>query len=73
MSGEEQKAVETPQNNPLQKLKDSVQRYDQPFEPVGVKDWEAALLDGLTPETVHADELATPSLEELGEKPDRKR
>ena len=73
MSGEEQTPVETPQNNPLQKLKGSVQRYDQPFESVGIEDWEAALLDELTPETAHADELATPSLEELGEDPDRKR
>ena len=73
MPGEEQKPVETQLNNPLQKLKGSVQRYDQPFEPVGVEDWEAALLDELTPETAHADELATPSLEELGEDPDRKR
>lgn len=67
MSGEKQKPVEHPKNNPLQKPKGSVHHYDQPFEPVGVKDWEAPLLDGLTPETVHADELATPSLKELGE------
>lgn len=67
MSGKEQKPVETPQNNPLQKLKGSVQRYNQPFEPVGAEDWEAALLDGLTPETAHADELASPSLKEIGE------
>lgn len=69
MSGEEQKPVEAPQNNPLQKLKGSVQDYDQPFEPVGAEDWEAVLLEGLTPETAHADALATPSLKELGEDP----
>jgi len=67
LSGEEQKPVEAPLNNPLQKLKGSVQRYDQPFEPVGTEDWEALLLEGLTPDTAHADELATPSLKELGE------
>ncbi|SJN08928.1 hypothetical protein CZ787_00360 [Halomonas citrativorans] len=67
MSGEEQKPEEHPQLNPLQKLNGSVQRYDQPFEPVGAQDWEAVLLDGLTPETAHADELAIPSLKELGE------
>ncbi|CAI2932973.1 type II toxin-antitoxin system Phd/YefM family antitoxin [Aminobacter niigataensis] len=27
--------------NPLDLLKGSVQRYDNPFEPVGVADWDA--------------------------------
>lgn len=67
MSGEEQKPVEHPQNESLKKLKGSVQHYDQPFEPVGAEEWEAVLLEGLTPETGHADALATPSLKELGE------
>lgn len=71
--GDQQKRGKRLQKNPLSKHKDSVQHYDQPFEPVGAEDWEAALLDGLTPETAHADELATPSLKELGENPDRKR
>ncbi|MGP9632082.1 hypothetical protein ACT3R7_03340 [Halomonas sp. AOP43-A1-21] len=47
--------------------------YDQPFEPVGVEDWEAVLLEGLTPDTAHADLLAIPTSEELGEDPDKKR
>lgn len=67
MSGEEQKPVEHPQSNPLQKLKGSVQGYDQQFEPVGAEDWEAVLVEGLTPDTAHADALATPTLKELGE------
>jgi hypothetical protein len=71
--GDQQKRGKRLQKNPLSKLKDSVQYYDQPFDPVGAEDWEAALLNGLTPETAHADELATPSLKELGENPDRKR
>lgn len=71
--GDQQKRGKRLQKNPLSKLKDSVKYYEQPFDPVGVEDWEAVLLDGLTPETAHADELATPSLKELGEDPDRKR
>ena len=59
--------------NPMKKLKGSVQHYDQPFDPVGTEDWEAVMLDGLTPDPAHADSLATPTLKELGENPDRKR
>ena len=67
MSDEDQKPHGRQQNNPLQKLKGSVHHYDQPFTPLSAEDWEAVLLEGLTPETAHADALATPSLKELGE------
>lgn len=66
MSDQEQKLVGHPQNKPLTKLKGSVQHYDHPFEPVSAEDWEAVLFEGLTPDTAHADELATPFLKELG-------
>jgi hypothetical protein len=46
--------------------------YDQPFGPVGLSDWEAVLLQDLTPDTTHADELAATTLKELGKDPDRK-
>tara|TARA_R110001599_G_scaffold95594_4_gene247911 strand:- start:2826 stop:3044 length:219 start_codon:yes stop_codon:yes gene_type:complete len=65
--GDQQKRGKRLQKNPLSKLKDSVQYYDQPFDPVGIEDWEAALLDNLTPETAHADSLATPTAKELGD------
>lgn len=58
---------------PLKRLKGSVREFHQPFESVGLIDWEADLLEGLTPDTAHADALATPSLKEFGEAPDRKR
>ncbi|WP_237673472.1 hypothetical protein [Vreelandella profundi] len=64
---DQQKRGKRLQKNPLSKLKDSVQYYDQPFDPVGIEDWEAALLDNLTPETAHADSLATPTAKELGD------
>ncbi|WP_346798003.1 hypothetical protein R5M92_03900 [Halomonas sp. Bachu 37] len=51
----------------LRKLKGSVLEYASPFEPVGMEEWEAVLLDDLTPETAHADEIAIPTLTELGE------
>lgn len=56
--------------NPLRRLKGSVHEYKAPFDPVGVDDWETVLLDGLTPDTAHADSLATPTLKELGEESD---
>lgn len=34
---------------------------------------ESALLEGLTPEAAHADELVTPSMRELGQEPSNKR
>ncbi|MGP5327801.1 hypothetical protein [Vreelandella titanicae] len=52
---------------PLEKLQGSVHKYHQPFEPVGISDWEALLLEGLTPEKAHADDLASPTMGELGE------
>lgn len=70
MSDEEQKPAGRQQNHPLNRLKGSGHDYDQPFEPIGAEDWEAALLEGLTPDTAHADELATPSRKELGEDPE---
>jgi hypothetical protein len=73
MSDKEQKPVGHPQNNPLTKLKGSVQHYDQQFDSVCTEDWEAAMLDGLTSDNAHADALVTPTLKELGEYPDRKR
>ncbi|RBI65084.1 hypothetical protein DQ400_19550 [Vreelandella sulfidaeris] len=69
---DQQKRGKRLQKNPLSKLKDSVQYYDQPFDPVGIEDWEAALLDDLTPETAHADSLATPTAKELGNDIDNK-
>lgn len=56
--------------NPLKNLKGSVKHYDQPFKPIDAEDWEAVLLEGLTPDAAHADALATPILKELGEEPD---
>lgn len=73
MSDKEQKPMEQHQINPLKKLEGSVHHYDQPFEPMGVEDWEAVVLEGLTPETAHADDLATLTLKELGEAPDSER
>lgn len=70
--GDQQKREKCLQKNPLSKLKDSVQYYDKPFDPVGVEDWEAVLLDDLTPETAHADLLATPTAKELGNNIDNK-
>ena len=58
---------------PLKKLEGSVREYRQPFEPVGINDWEAVMLDGLTPETAHADALASPTLKKLGEAPGNQR
>ena len=57
----------------MKKIKGSVIHYDQPFEPIGVEDWEAMLLEGLTPDTVHADLLAIPTSKELNEDHDHKR
>ncbi|MGY4877842.1 hypothetical protein ACLUEY_08115 [Vreelandella aquamarina] len=68
--GNQQKRGKHLQKNPLQKLKGSVQHYDQPFDPVGAEDWETVLLDGLMPDTAHADSLAKPTLKELGEESD---
>ncbi|CDG52297.1 hypothetical protein HALA3H3_330029 [Halomonas sp. A3H3] len=51
----------------MKKLKGSVGHYEQPFEPVGLSDWETVLLEDLTPENAHEDVLATPTLKELGE------
>lgn len=67
MSEEDQKSRGRQQNNLLKKLKGSVHHYNQPFTPVSAEAWEVELLEGLTPHTAHADELATPSLKELGE------
>ena len=64
---DQQKRGKRLQKNPLSKLKDSEQYYDKPSDPVGVEDWEAALLDDLTSETAHADSLATPTAKELGD------
>ncbi|WP_404471091.1 hypothetical protein LG301_10385 [Vreelandella venusta] len=57
----------------LKTLEGSVSEYSQPFEPVGLSDWEAVMLDGLTPDTAHADALASPTLRELGEEPNTQR
>ncbi|MGP9572367.1 hypothetical protein ACT3RL_15790 [Halomonas sp. AOP5-CZ2-32] len=73
MSDEYQKPEGLQQNNPLKKLKGSVRNYEQPFDPVGSDDWETILLDVITPHTAHADELATPTLKELGEAPEGER
>lgn len=53
----------------LKTLEGSVREYRLPFEPVGLSDWEAVMLKGLTPETAHADALVTPTVKELGEEP----
>lgn len=45
---------------------DAFVRRDQSFEPVGLSDWKAALLEGLTPEKAYVDELANPTMFELG-------
>lgn len=37
--------VEGNTKSPLERLKGSVQHYDKPFEPVGVENWEADLLE----------------------------
>lgn len=58
---------------PLKKLEGSVREYRLPFEPVGLSDWEAVMLDGLTPDTAHADALATLTLQEFGDEPDNQR
>jgi hypothetical protein len=58
---------------PLKRLEDTVREYHQPFEPVGLSDWEAILLKDLTPDTAHADVLATPTLKEFGEDSDSER
>lgn len=55
------------------KIKGSISKYDQPFEPVGDKNWEALLLEGFMPEMAHADELFIPTLKELGESPGEER
>ncbi|WP_235041078.1 hypothetical protein [Vreelandella profundi] len=57
-------------DEPLNKLKGSIGKYVQPFEPVGGDERETLLVKGLTPDTAHADELATPTLKELGEDSD---
>lgn len=54
-------------DQPLEKLESSVREYHQPFAPVGLSDWETALLKGLTPEKAHADELASPIMREIGQ------
>lgn len=33
--------IEKPKQDPLEALRGTVLRYDDPFEPVGVEDWEA--------------------------------
>ncbi|MGV2933101.1 hypothetical protein ACE3G8_18685 [Vreelandella venusta] len=58
---------------PLKRLKGSVREYHQPFESVSLSDWEADLLEGLTPDTAHTDAPATPSLKEFEVALDRKR
>ncbi|WP_018918905.1 hypothetical protein [Vreelandella zhanjiangensis] len=50
----------------MKKLKGSIRKYDQPFELVGDKDWEALLLEGFTPEMANADELVISTLKERG-------
>jgi len=42
--------------SPLQRLKDSVGKYELPFEPVGVDDWEAIQLEELASVTHLGDE-----------------
>ncbi|MGP9631133.1 hypothetical protein ACT3TA_17120 [Halomonas sp. AOP42-C1-46] len=73
MSDEHQKSEVAQKNKQLKKLNGSVSRYEQPFDPVGNDEWEVLLLEGLTPDTAHADELATPSLKEQGEDPESQR
>jgi hypothetical protein len=73
MSYENQTSERAQKNKQLKKLNGSVSRYEQPFGPVGNDEWEALLLEGLTPDTAHADKLATPSLKELGEDPESQR
>lgn len=53
-------------DQPLKRLKGSVSDYRQTFEPVGINDRESAFFKGLTPDTAHADELANPTMDELG-------
>lgn len=62
-----------PRDPPLKTLEGSVREYHQPFEPVGISDWEAVMLEELTPDTAHADALASPTLKEFGEEPDNQR
>ena len=38
-------ADETPPASPVERLKGSVQGYQEPFEPVGIDDWEALDLE----------------------------
>ena len=44
---------------PLQRLKGSVGKYELPFEPVGVDDWEALQLEEPVPAT-HTDDESQP-------------
>ena len=60
-------------DQPLEKLEGSVRDYHQPFEPVGLSDWKTALLKDLTPEKAHADELANPTMKEIGQNSSGKR
>ena len=41
---------------PLQRLKGSVGKYELPFEPVGIKDWEAMQMEEPIPATRTGDE-----------------
>ncbi|CAD5260692.1 MULTISPECIES: hypothetical protein [Halomonadaceae] len=41
---------------PLQRLKGSVGKYELPFEPLGIEDWEAMQLEELVPATRTSDE-----------------
>lgn len=41
---------------PLQRLKGSVSKYELPFEPVGIDDWEAMQLGESVPVTYTVDE-----------------
>lgn len=41
---------------PLQRLKGSVGKYELPFQPVGVEDWEAMQVEERTPVTHVSDE-----------------
>ncbi|WP_346796050.1 hypothetical protein R5M92_11300 [Halomonas sp. Bachu 37] len=69
MQGNEQQPGDTVSDHndgALKKLKGSVREYINPFEPVGVEEWEAASLDELTPAAAHADDAATPTLTEPG-------
>ena len=63
----------TRRDQSLKKLKGSILKYLQPFDPVGISDCKVVLLEGLTPEAVHADTLANPTMGEPGHNASKER